>query len=295
MAYDNPDGIIAAAVILEVLTAICVALRLYTRWWKKSKILTAGWLVAAAFVCGTGLTVMQIYGVKIKALAHPLNGTIEDPRAVTGRLNKIELSFLLLGVLALGLIKTSVCFLYWHTFAMVRFRRFLIVEILVIIAWTMAFILAGLLECGKHLKALFGTPDEYLNRCGSAIPSVGASVAKAYIYIQATLGRYTEDAILLLTGLSIWNLIEVQIGIIAACGPTLRPILTQLLPTESIRSLLSSMRGEKLTRKTSGDMPSFVKIGSKTDLRAKESSNTLNLSHIESHELTFRTDSDQRL
>lgn len=49
-------------------------------------------------------------------------------------------------------------------------------------------------------------------------------------------------------------------------------------------------------KKVSGDVPSFVKIGSKTDnLRANESGNTLNLSHVESHELIFRTDSNQDL
>ena len=53
-----------------------------------------------------------------------------------------------------------------------------------------------------------------------------------------------QDANLLtviLTGVSIWNLVEVQVGIITACGPTLRPILTYMLPTESIRSLLGSI------------------------------------------------------
>jgi hypothetical protein len=94
---------------------------------------------------------------------------------------QIELSFLLLGILTLGFIKTSVSFLYWHLFAQVRFRRFLIIWILVIIAWTVTFLLTGLLECGKHLKALFGTPDEYLHHCGSAIPTgwayVGSDIA----------------------------------------------------------------------------------------------------------------------
>lgn len=140
------------------------------------------------------------------SLGYSLNGTIEDARAVTGRLNKtkhvrspylpaprvivtdekqIELSFLLLGVLALGLIKLSVTFLYWHLFAMVRFRRFLIVWIVILIGWTTAFILAGLLECGSHLKALFTTPQEYLHHCGSAIPSgwawVGSDIATDFI------------------------------------------------------------------------------------------------------------------
>jgi hypothetical protein len=62
MAYDNPAGMIAAAVILEIVTIVCIALRFYTRWWKKSQVFTSDWLILAAFICGTGLTVMQIYG-----------------------------------------------------------------------------------------------------------------------------------------------------------------------------------------------------------------------------------------
>ncbi|KAH9873704.1 hypothetical protein IAQ61_004330 [Plenodomus lingam] len=254
---------------------------------------------------------------------------------------QIELAFLLLAILALGLVKTSVCFLYWHLFATVRFRRVLIVWFFIIVGWTTSFILAGLLECGKHLKAMFGMPEEYSQRCGSAIPtgwayvgsdvatdlitliipipiiiswqlstgrkllviatfmigalSVGASVAKAYIYIEAMLGGYTEDAIVVLTGLSIWNLVEVQFGIIAACGPTLRPILTHILPTGSIRSLLGSMRAQK-TSQNAEDLPSFVKIGAGTSGERNANVNEIaqNLACIDSHELIFLTGSNQK-
>ncbi|KAI0135020.1 hypothetical protein F4814DRAFT_6850 [Daldinia grandis] len=75
--------------------------------------------------------------------------------------------------------------------------------------------------------------------------SVGASIAKGYIYISASLDRYTEDAILILTGLSIWNLVEVNVGIVAASGPTLRVILAHALPTDTIMSLVSSVRSNK--------------------------------------------------
>ncbi|KAF2193131.1 hypothetical protein K469DRAFT_693184 [Zopfia rhizophila CBS 207.26] len=342
MRYDNPAGLIAGTVIMELFAATCIGLRFYSRRWKRCPILVTDWLILVAFVFGTGLTVMEIYGVAVKALGHPLNATIEDPRAVNGRLNKakhLELAYLLIGVFTLGLIKLSVCFLYWHLFAKVVFRRFLMVWIIVIIGWMTSFVLAGLLECGSHLKSIFGTPAAYLHHCGSAIPSgwamvgsdiatdfitliipipviwslqlptnrkilvllsfligalsVGASVAKGYIYITATLGRYTEDAILILTGLSIWNLAEVQVGIIAACGPTLRPILSHILPTDSILSLMGSKRSTvgncnhsqahvtsaiKLhqpqlptsTKQSDGELPSFVKMPESEEQLQKE-------------------------
>jgi hypothetical protein len=89
---------------------------------------------------------------------------------------KIELAYLLLSILTLGIIKLSVCLLYWALFARVIFRRSLIVWMIILVGWTLAFVLSGLLECGSHLKALFGTPKDYLNHCGSTIPSGWAVV-----------------------------------------------------------------------------------------------------------------------
>ncbi len=175
--------------------------------------------------------------------------------------NKIQLeySFILLGIISLGLIKVSATFLYWQLFAQVRFRRFLIIWIVVLIGWTVTFALAHVFQCGSHLTAMFGTPEEYEMWCGAAEPagygyvgsdiatdlitliipipvvskslstyqectlikvkkiaslqlqmsrkllvlatfmigalSVGASIAKAYIYIKASLGVYNQDAI----------------------------------------------------------------------------------------------------
>jgi len=328
--YDNPAGLIASSVVLEVVVTFCVGLRFYSRRWKRQRVLISDWLVLAAFVFGTALTVVEIYGVKEEALGYPIGGTIEDPRVVTGRLNKakhIELSYLLLGITALGLIKLSICFLYWDIFAKFKFRRFLVIWMIIIGVWATSFVLAGLLECGSHLKALFGHPQEYLDHCGSAITtgwamvgsdvatdlitliipipvvlglhmsthrkvltlltfligalSVGASITKAYIYIAASLNLYKEDAILILTGLSIWNLVEVQVGIIAACGPTLPSVLSHLLPTDSIKSFVDSF-GSSWSRKSkvSSEMPSFVKLPESEEGLKREASGVSNASSL---------------
>ncbi|KAI1630546.1 hypothetical protein F4809DRAFT_636478 [Biscogniauxia mediterranea] len=301
--YDNPGGLIAGSVIMEFVSALCVGLRLYLRKRKQQKMIVSDWLILVSFIFATGLTIVEIYGVKVESLGYSLGGTIEDPRAVTGRLNKakhIELAFLLLGVANLGFIKLSVCFLYWHLFAEVMLRRFLIFWMVIIVVWATSFVLAGLLECGSHLTALFGQPSEYLEHCGSSIPSgwamvgsdiatdfitliipipvilrlnmstqkkiltiltfiigalsVGASIAKGYIYIDASLRLYQDDAILILTALSIWNLTEVQVGIIASCGPTLRPVITYLSPTKNLLSSFGSRWRSKLklTEQSSG-------------------------------------------
>jgi len=338
--YDDPAGLIAGTVIMQTLSLACVGLRFYSRRWKRQDYIVSDWLILVALLFGIGLSVIEIYGVSQQAFGYPLGGTIEDARAVTGRLNKakhLELSYLLLGIAALGFIKLSVCFLYWHLFSRVMFRRFLIVWIGIIIVWATSFVLAGLLECGSHLLAIFGEPQEYLDHCGSAIPSgyamvasdvltdlitllipipvilslqmstrtrlltmftfmigalsVGASVAKAYIYITATLGLYTEDAISILTGIGVWNLVEVQVGIIAACGPSLRPILGHIIPIKATLSVMSLLGISRLSTKNSSDqLPSFVKMPeSEEQLQASErtpSKGPSERTRVVEHELT---------
>ena len=68
MKYDNGGAIIAVSVILEVLVLVCVGLRFYTRIWKKTSFIASDWLLLAATIFATGLTVMQIYGEKAR---HP--------------------------------------------------------------------------------------------------------------------------------------------------------------------------------------------------------------------------------
>jgi hypothetical protein len=52
----------------------------------------------------------------------------------------------------------------------------------------MSFVLSGLLERGKHLKVLLGTPDEYLHSCGSAIPTSWAYVGSDVITVSDSKG-----------------------------------------------------------------------------------------------------------
>ncbi|KAI1395529.1 hypothetical protein F4819DRAFT_478174 [Hypoxylon fuscum] len=99
--------------------------------------------------------------------------------------------------------------------------------------------------------------------------SVVASIVKAYIYMTASFGLYTEDAILIITGLSIWNLVEVQVGIIAASGPTIWPILAHMLPNESHLSLVSFSK--KNRSKEPSDLSSFVKMKNLAPSRKRES------------------------
>lgn len=67
--------------------------------------------------------------------------------------------------------KLSVCFLYWHLFARVVFRRFLAVWIAIVALWTVGFLITGFFQCGTHLTAVLGTAEDYFTHCQAAVPA----------------------------------------------------------------------------------------------------------------------------
>lgn len=76
--------------------------------------------------------------------------------------------------------------------------------------------------------------------------SVGGSVAKAYIYISSAQKKTSMDYATIVTSISVWGLVESQMGIIAACLMTLRPLMRDFTEsnifiniTRSTRTLLS--------------------------------------------------------
>jgi hypothetical protein len=88
--------------------------------------------------------------------------------------------------------------------------------------------------------------------------------------------KTNNNILVILTGLSVWKLVEVQVGIIAACGPTLRPILAHLTSTDKIKLPFDalSIRGRKGSSSQDSPLPSFVKMDSDEALTAtSESSN----------------------
>lgn len=65
MAYGNPKGIIAGSMVSELLATTCVGLRFYSRYRAKAHVIASDWVILAAVLIGTGLTVLEIYGTSI--------------------------------------------------------------------------------------------------------------------------------------------------------------------------------------------------------------------------------------
>ncbi|KAF2475184.1 uncharacterized protein BDR25DRAFT_331759 [Lindgomyces ingoldianus] len=339
--YHSRAGIVVGTLALQLISSTCVILRFYTRFWKRQPVLISDWLVLVAWVCGSGLSVMEIYGVAVNAFAVPLNTTSHLSQGLNERLKNVqhmEYAFVLTGVFSIGLVKLSVCLLYWHLFAKVKIRRFLAVWIAIIVTWTVAFLISEFLECGTHPLKVFGTKQDLAKYCphihkigyalvgsdvatdlitlliplplvmGMRLPwtrkillaatflvgalAVGASTAKAYIYIASSLAMMHEDGIILVTAYSMWNLVEVHVSITAACGMTLRPILGRIFPTDRFTSFIRFLRSSCNRKKTDqfSDLPSFVKIESGPDQNSRNPENTEpEKKEYEQQELVFQT------
>ncbi|CAI6338767.1 unnamed protein product [Periconia digitata] len=304
MQHSTPAGIIVGTTILQVVSAGSVGLRFYTRFWRRSSILVSDWLILAAFVLATGLTITEYYGIAVKAFAYPISLTFHDANAANRQLvqlNNLQNVIFLTSIPALGLIRVSVSLLYWHLFAAVKLRRFLIFWIVLMVAWTLAFFICKVVECRGRLDAL--DPMERRKYCGACrnsgyvyagsgiladlitllIPlpivislslptkqkclvlatfmigalSVGASIAKGYMYIVSMMNNAKWDAALLLGDFSMWNLAEVQVGIIAACGMTLRPTLARILPIGRMKAIFRKTNEESEPKDPT--LPSFVR------------------------------------
>jgi hypothetical protein len=65
MAYDSPHGLIAAAVIVQMLVLVMLASRFVSHRKRGLTLHTSDWLIIAAGVLTTGLAIEQIYGMSL--------------------------------------------------------------------------------------------------------------------------------------------------------------------------------------------------------------------------------------
>ncbi|OAL01240.1 hypothetical protein IQ06DRAFT_293343 [Phaeosphaeriaceae sp. SRC1lsM3a] len=73
--------------------------------------------------------------------------------------------------------------------------------------------------------------------------SVGASTARSYIGIYTKFAPKDKimDSGLGVTATCVWTLVEVQVGILAACAPTIRPVMRELIQNGIFSGLVSSV------------------------------------------------------
>ena len=81
----------------------------------------------------------------------------------------IELVYLVIGVVAIGLVKISVIYFYRRIFSTPKFKLLCNVYIAILILWTITMFIALLSQCGAHLPALF-TINGFFRYCHASHP-----------------------------------------------------------------------------------------------------------------------------
>ncbi|KAF2756406.1 hypothetical protein EJ05DRAFT_64279 [Pseudovirgaria hyperparasitica] len=334
MVYNNPDGIIAATVIVQFLVIGIVCLRILSRRKQEKKRLISDWLILAATLMSMGLAIAQIYGAANGPLGLLLAPRLKaDPSHAADMvqlLREYNFSFIVIGIAAIGLIKISVSLLYLQIFSTRNFRPYIIGWTVIMVIWTIGFLLTFLSLCGSHgtLASYKFTNAKTVDKfCGTErvkqmdfalvvsgsitdlitvmlpIPmtwslqlslrrkisiigiflvgmlSVGASVARTYISLDSKFGKGTPmDQGLGVTATCLWTLIEIQLGILAACSLTIRPILHEIAAHGPIHSLLTSTRSLLSGRGSQADTgaSSFTELADGNSFRRRSESRSRN-------------------
>ncbi|KAF2438359.1 hypothetical protein P171DRAFT_159410 [Karstenula rhodostoma CBS 690.94] len=307
MAYDNPHGLIAAAVIVQTLVLLMIGSRFASHKMKALGFHTSDYLIIVAGILSTALGIEQVYcaanglfSVKVAPLQKA------DPAAAVDFLYRLRMhnyAFVVTGILAVGFIKTSVSFFYLQIFSVPKYRPYITTWIVIMTLWTVSFFTAFMAICGDH--GIFSSrshmnPAVQKKECGSTqkldfgvlisdtvsdlitvlIPlpmifalqhlplsdkisiaaillvgllSVGASAARSYIGIYTKFAPKDKimDPGLGVTATCVWTLIEIQVGILAACAPTIRPVIRELVHNglfSGLMSAASSIVSRKISR-----------------------------------------------
>ncbi|KAF3058031.1 hypothetical protein GL218_05716 [Daldinia childiae] len=174
--YATRAEILAAAAALPALGIIVVILRFYTRLLQKAKLGIDDFLILPALVLVCGMGAALIAGVEQEAVGYPtppppgsnpeLVLTWHDPKITV--VQKVQYITQLLMIAAYGFIKLSIIFFYRRIFTTSKSDRFNLITIVcacIVVAWTLAYILAIAFNCGTHWGAHWGSVAEIITYC----------------------------------------------------------------------------------------------------------------------------------
>ncbi|KAB8215947.1 hypothetical protein BDV33DRAFT_194772 [Aspergillus novoparasiticus] len=172
---------------------------------------------------------------------------------------KIEFYFQLFMIAAYGFIKSSIILFYRRIFVSNTKSRFAIISnicLAVTVVWAVAFFLLFLFGCKTKVYLHWAPIQEVRDKCGDPLAAesalvisdlitdlailllpfpkiwtlqmaLSASVVRLAIYLIVFLVGYEAgyDPDQTVTTMLWWSMIEVSLGLIAACLPTLRPLV----------------------------------------------------------------------
>ncbi|OKL55997.1 hypothetical protein UA08_08795 [Talaromyces atroroseus] len=185
----------------------------------------------------------------------------------------------MISIVAYGALKLSVLFLFRRIFIGPLFSKVSLLALVIVSAWTVAFFFATLFQCGTIPSRLWSSPRDVATYCssykyiqlGHATSDVATDIVvltipmpiiwrlhmttrqKLGLLIVFMLGYMSTAAatarIVFIaqdlygeeSNVMVWGYIEASIGVIAACLPTLRPLMKARMPESIVNSARSKL------------------------------------------------------
>lgn len=165
MPYINPHSILAVGIVFPILGAFTVGARFYIRRNRKLTLGLDDWLCLPALAFVTGCGIIMIMGAASHTIGYhsqPKDNAGNDAKII--HIEKLEWAFNIMSLLALGPIKLSILFFYRRIFLGHLFGFFSWSLIILVILWTLGFLLTLIFDCKTHFDTNWG-PLSDLERC----------------------------------------------------------------------------------------------------------------------------------
>ncbi|KAL4732883.1 hypothetical protein BDV11DRAFT_176228 [Aspergillus similis] len=181
MGYVNEGTVVAIGVLFLVLGTAAVMARLVIQL-RRPGARADAWFALAAWVFHVGLCSLMIVGSATHTFgSHSPPGLgpailyYEAPRLTLTR--KLQYSFEVLSICALGCLKLSILFFYRRLFSSTRAKLCNSVLISITSLWTVTFTICFIVQCGRHFNARFGSLKDLHEKCGNNFPLLIAMAA----------------------------------------------------------------------------------------------------------------------
>lgn len=175
--YASTGDCYAIGIALPAVAIVITGLRLYTRRVQHASLGVDDWLIVGGLVSLVAMGICFIYGASTGAMGQP---TPAPPPDLTEDealsyidpgyevLEKIQFPFQIFMMLAYGAIKMSIVAFYRRLFVTDKKSVFGVVTMVtqvVLVLWTLAFILLIIFPCGTHVWANWGSSGDQLALC----------------------------------------------------------------------------------------------------------------------------------
>ncbi|KNG89331.1 hypothetical protein ANOM_002651 [Aspergillus nomiae NRRL 13137] len=226
--------VLAAGVALPIACLACVTLRFLARARQKVCLGLDDWLLVPAAIMVTGMGICFIYGYSVHVMGYPTPYPIsDDPKKALAKYNrayeieaKIEFYFQLFMIAAYGFIKASIVLFYRRIFVSNKKSRFAIISNICLAVTEVRE------HCGDPLAAesALVISDLITDLAILLLPfpkALSASVVRLAVYLIVFEVGYEAgyDPDQTVTTMLWWSMLEASLGLIAACLPTLRPVV----------------------------------------------------------------------